>query len=102
MIIFVEENPLIESIVFEGEKAEKHKDQIKELLRLREKSSFIENDIKADVNLVKTFYRDFFSDSEIVFYSNIDNLSEKIQKISKDEKIRKQIGKNGKLKLMDY
>ncbi len=50
----------------------------------------------------KTFYRDFFSDSEMVFYSNIDNLSEKIQKISKDEKIRKQIGKNGKLKYAKY
>jgi len=58
LIIFVEENPLIESIIFEGEKADKHKETIKELLRLREKSSFIENDIKHDVNLVKTFYRD--------------------------------------------
>ena len=38
----------------------------------------------------------------MVFYSNIDNLSEKIQKISKDEKIRKQIGKNGKLKYAKY
>ncbi len=75
LIIFVEENPLIESIVFEGEKAEKHKDQIKELLRLREKSSFIENDIKHDINLVKTFYRDLG-----FYFVKIDTSIEKLEK----------------------
>ncbi len=30
----------------------------------------------------KTGYRDFFSDKEMVFYSNINDLSEKISKIS--------------------
>ena len=34
-----------------------------------------------------------------VFYSNIDNLSEKIQKISKDEKLRKLIAKKGQEKI---
>ena len=46
LTIVVEENPLVESVIFEGEKAEKHKEKIKELLLLREKSSFIENNIK--------------------------------------------------------
>ena len=32
----------------------------------------------------KTGYRDFFNDNEMVFYSNISDLSEKISKISKD------------------
>ena len=50
----------------------------------------------------KTFYRDFFSDKEMVFYSNLNNLAEKIQNISKDEKLRKKIGKNGKEKYMKY
>ena len=50
----------------------------------------------------KTFYRDFFTNKEMVFYSNIDDLAEKIQKISKDEKLRKLIGKNGKFKYMKY
>ena len=50
----------------------------------------------------KTFYRDFFNNNEMIFYSNIDNLAEKIQKISKDEKLRKFIGKNGKNKYMKY
>ena len=38
----------------------------------------------------------------MVFYKNINDLSEKIMKISRDEKLRKQIGKNGKDKYMKY
>ena len=34
----------------------------------------------------KTKYNDFFSDKEMVFYKNISDLSEKIKKISRDEK----------------
>ncbi len=50
----------------------------------------------------KTQYRDFFNDKEMVFYKNINDLSEKILKISNDEKARKTIGKNGKDKYMKY
>ena len=50
----------------------------------------------------KTKYTDFFSDKEMVFYKNISDLSEKILKISKDEKLRKSIGKKGKDKYMKY
>ncbi len=50
----------------------------------------------------KTQYRDFFGNSEMVFYKNISDLSEKILKISRDEKLRKSIGKNGKKKYMKY
>ena len=50
----------------------------------------------------RTFYRDFFSNNEMVFYSKIDELAEKIQKISKDESLRKLIAKNGKKKYMKY
>ena len=38
--IQVEENPIINSVVFEGEKANKFKDAIREILILREKTSF--------------------------------------------------------------
>ena len=48
----------------------------------------------------KTHYRDFFNDQEMVFYKNVSDLSEKILKISNDEKLRKQIAKNGKNKYM--
>jgi spore maturation protein CgeB len=50
----------------------------------------------------KTQYRDFFNDSEMVFYKNINDLSEKIIKISNDDKLRRNIAKKGKLKYMKY
>ena len=50
----------------------------------------------------KTKYRDFFSDKEMVFYKNLSDLSEKILKISRDDKSRKSIAKKGKYKYMKY
>ena len=50
----------------------------------------------------KTGYRDFFNDNEMVFYKNISDLSEKILKISKDDKLRKAIGKRGKDKYLKF
>ena len=50
----------------------------------------------------KTGYRDFFTDKEMVFYSDINDLSEKISKISKDDKLRRKIGKKGKEKYIKY
>ncbi len=50
----------------------------------------------------KTQYKDFFTDQEMVFYKNISDLSEKILKVSGDEKLRKSIGKKGKDKYMKY
>ena len=55
--IIVKENPIINSLVLKGEKAEKYKTAITEKLILREKTSFLENYIKSDINLIKTFYR---------------------------------------------
>ena len=49
-----------------------------------------------------TFYNNFFSNNEIIFYSNLENLSDKIQKYAKDDHLRKKIAKNGKLKYMKY
>ena len=50
----------------------------------------------------KTCYSDFFDKTEMVFYKNVSDLSEKIEKISSDEKLRKTIGKKGKNKYMKY
>ena len=49
-----------------------------------------------------THYRDFFNDNEIVFYKNINQLSEKILKISNDDKLRRKIAENGKKKYMKF
>ena len=50
----------------------------------------------------KTKYQNFFSKKEMVFYKNTDDLSEKILKLSSDDKVRKKIAKNGKIKYMKY
>ena len=50
----------------------------------------------------KTQYRDFFNDNEMVFYNGVNDKIKKILKISRDEKLRKQIAKNGKAKYMKY
>ncbi len=50
----------------------------------------------------KTQYNNFFNSNEMVFYKNVNDLSEKILKISKDEKLRKKIAMNGKKKYMKY
>ena len=50
----------------------------------------------------KTKYRDFFTNEEMVFYKNLSDLSEKINKISRDDKLRKKIAKKGKEKYMKY
>ena len=38
----------------------------------------------------------------MVFYKNINDLSEKILRISRDEKMRKKIARKGKKKYMKY
>ena len=55
--ITVEENPIINTITLEGEKADKYKEAITELITLREKTSFLKSYIKSDINILKEFYR---------------------------------------------
>ncbi len=50
----------------------------------------------------KTQYSNFFNKDEMVFYKNVNDLSEKILKIARDEKLRKRIGRKGKMKYMKY
>ena len=50
----------------------------------------------------KTCYNDFFNKNEMVFYKNISDLIEKIKKISFDDKLRKSIGRKGKIKYLKY
>ena len=49
-----------------------------------------------------TNYNNFFNNNEMVFYKNVSDLSEKILRISRDEKLRKKIARNGKTKYMKY
>ena len=49
-----------------------------------------------------TYYNNFFNNDEIIFYNNIDGLSEKIQKFAKDDDLRRKIAKKGKEKYMKF
>ena len=46
----------------------------------------------------KTKLNDFFSENEVIFYNNVDDLASKIKFYAKNDKLRKQIAKNGKKK----
>jgi len=75
LIITVKENPIVNSIVFNGEKAKKYKEKMRELIVLKEKGSFIENEIKHDINQIKAFYR-----SLGFYFVKIDGEVEKLKK----------------------
>jgi spore maturation protein CgeB len=46
----------------------------------------------------RTFFNDFFSKEEMIFYNNLDDLSYKLNKYKKDFKTAKKIAKKGKEK----
>ena len=75
LTIVVEENPIVYSIIFKGEKAEKHVEKIKEFLLVREKSSYVSNNIKHDINQIKSFYR-----ARGYYFVKIDAEIEKLEK----------------------
>ena len=50
----------------------------------------------------KTQYSNFFNNNELITYSNYSDLCEKINKFKKDNKQRKLIAKNGKIKYLKY
>ena len=50
----------------------------------------------------KTKFNHFFNNNELVFYKNIEDLSEKIQKLSLDDGLRKKIAKKGWIKYHKY
>ncbi len=49
-----------------------------------------------------TKYSDFFDKSELIFYNDMNDLSEKIQKYKKDYKLASKIAKKGHLKYHQY
>ena len=55
--IIVKENPIINSLVFDGEKAKKYIEKITEFLALRENASYVSSNIKNDINQIKAFYK---------------------------------------------
>ncbi len=50
------EYPIINQLVISGEKSKKFKNEIKRIINLKEKDSFIENFLSEDINLIKNLY----------------------------------------------
>ena len=50
----------------------------------------------------KTYLNDFFSNDEIIFYKDINDLSYKLNKYKKDKKIGKKIAERGRNKYLKY
>ena len=57
LTLILKENPIVQNIFFEGEKASKYIKKINEIISVTEKSSFVKSNIKSDVNIIKSFYR---------------------------------------------
>ncbi len=75
LVITVKENPIINTIVFDGEDAKKYREKIEEIITLREKSSFIESNINTDINVMKNFYK-----AQGNYFVKIDATIEKLEK----------------------
>ncbi len=54
--IDVKENPIINSITLQGEETKKFTKALKNFMTLKEKSSYIKNDVKNDIEIIKGFY----------------------------------------------
>ena len=57
LTLIVTENPIIQSVEFDGENTKKYKKKINELILLKEKNAFVKNYLKSDINIIKEFYR---------------------------------------------
>ena len=56
LLINVNEHPIINQLVIIGEKSNKYKDQIKKIIKLKQKSSYIKSYLADDVNTIKALY----------------------------------------------
>ena len=56
LIIRLDEYPVVSQLLIIGEKSNKFKDGIKKIISMKEKSSFIENNLNNDINEIENFY----------------------------------------------
>jgi len=92
--ITVKENPIIQSLVFNGIKAKKHKEAIKEVIELKEKTSYVENKLIRDIQKIKTAFRNqgfYFIEVEVYAKENVNNSIDLIYEINRGK--RAKIGK---------
>ena len=64
-------------------------------------SSLIANGLMTFTD-IRTNLNDFFNEDEVVFYNNVNDLSEKLNFYKENENLRKKIAKNGQKKYFDF
>jgi len=64
-------------------------------------SSLIGNGLMTFVD-IKTQLNDFFSDDEVIFYKNVEDLSEKLNYFKENNQLRKKIAENGQKKYFKF
>ena len=64
-------------------------------------SSLIGNGLMTFID-IRTQLNHFFNDDEVIFYKNIDDLSEKLSFFKENNSLRKKIAKNGQKKYFRY
>ena len=55
--ISVKENPIIQNLILKGIKAKKHKEAIKNVIELKEKTSFVENKLHKDIQRIESAFK---------------------------------------------
>tara|TARA_Y100001970_G_scaffold67185_1_gene85648 strand:- start:262 stop:2508 length:2247 start_codon:yes stop_codon:yes gene_type:complete len=73
--ISVIENPIINSIILQGEPTKKYTEVILDILSLKEKASYIESDVKRDLEIIKSFYKSlgYYSPKVEARVQNVDS-----------------------------
>ena len=92
--ISVKENPIIQNLIFNGIKAKKHKEAIKEVIELKEKTSYVESKLIRDIQKIKTAFRNlgfYFIEVEAYAKENVKNSIDLIYEINRGK--RAKIGK---------
>ncbi len=89
--ISVKENPIIQSLVFNGIKAKKHKEAIKQVIELKEKTSYVENKLIRDIQKIKKAFRNlgfYFIEVEAYAKENINNSIDLIYEIDRGKRAK--------------
>jgi len=89
--ILVKENPIIQNLVLNGIKAKKHKESIKEVIELREKTSYVENKLIRDIQKIKTAFRNlgfYFIKVEAYAKENVNNSIDLIYEIDRGKRAK--------------
>ncbi len=89
--ISVKENPIIQNLIFKGIKAKKHKEAIKEVIELKEKTSYVENKLNRDILKIKSAFRGlgfYFIEVDAYATENVNNTIDLIYEINKGKRAK--------------